>query len=519
MKDENINNLLNQALSLHHDGNLQKADEIYKLILNKDSNNFLANHLHGCILSQHRSYKDALIYLKKAVEIDSSNYEANNNLGIAYKNLKDFKESEFFFKQAMTINPSEYKAHFNCANLYIDNDHYSEAIDHLKKTISCNEYFPEADHRIGEVYQYIFQTNRDTANLKNSIEWFKKAIQKEPNYVDPYLMLGMSYLWLGDLKNADKNFKKVLNLNYSNEMLYDDNIKKSLADEQLLSTLIKHEYEQITFIDNDMDAIRNPKFTQEYYDSLKILYEKSINNNIKLSDISSDMKKNIFKVLYNKPPKILSSSLINTNNEISLIEDSYINGNPEVIIIDDFLNHDALKEIQKFCRNANVFKYPYHGGYVGAFLSKGLSNEFILKLNEDLRLTYKRIFKKLRLTQAWIFKYDSIKTGTNIHADQASVNVNFWITPERANLDKESGGLKIWNRLPPEDWNFDEYNSLEKSPKIKEMLDSNNTPSMVIPYKENRAVIFNSKLFHATDDFKFDNSYENRRVNITFLYD
>ena len=123
------------------------------------------------------------------------------------------------------------------------------------------------------------------------------------------------------------------------------------------------------------------------------------------------------------------------------------------------------------------------------------------------------------MTQAWIFKYDSTKVGTNIHADQASVNVNFWITPERANLDKESGGLKIWNRLPPEDWNFSEYNSLEKSPKIKEMLDSNKTPNMVIPYKENRAVIFNSKLFHATDDFKFDNSYENRRVNITFLYD
>ena len=77
----------------------------------------------------------------------------------------------------------------------------------------------------------------------------------------------------------------------------------------------------------------------------------------------------------------------------------------------------------------------------------------------------------------------------------------------------------MWNRIPPDDWDFSEYNSLEKSPKIKEMLDSNDIPNMVIPYKENRAVIFNSKLFHATDDFEFDNSYENRRVNITFLYD
>ena len=52
MKDKNTNDLLNQALNLHHDGKLEKADAIYLLILDKDENNFSANHLHGCILSQ-----------------------------------------------------------------------------------------------------------------------------------------------------------------------------------------------------------------------------------------------------------------------------------------------------------------------------------------------------------------------------------------------------------------------------------------------------------------------------------
>ena len=140
-------------------------------------------------------------------------------------------------------------------------------------------------------------------------------------------------------------------------------------------------------------------------------------------------------------------------------------------------------------------------------------------MSEDLRLTYKNIFKELRLTQAWIFKYDSKKEGTNIHADQATVNVNFWITPEVANEDKSKGGLKIWNKLPLKESSFDSYNSLDNSPKILKMLTDNSITSKVIPYKENRAVIFNSQLFHATDDFSFKESYENRRINITFLYD
>ncbi len=519
MKQENINDLLNQALSLHHEGKLEESDETYKLILDQDPNNFLANHLHGCILSQRLNYKDAVIFLKKAVSIDSRNYEANNNLGIAYKNLKNKMQSEKYFKKAMLLNPKEYKAYFNCANLYIDSSQYTQAIELLKKTISCNNLFSEAYLRIGEVYQYIFQTNRDIKNLKYSLEWFTLAVEKDQNYADAYLMLGMSYLWLGDIKSADQKFKKVLSLNYSSKELQENNIEKSFADKHLLSILIKHEYQQLTYIDNDIDAIRNPKFTQEYYDILKKLYEKSMQNTLKLDDVSSDIKQSLFKVLYNKSPKNLPSNLLNMKNNINLIENDYIEGNPEVVVIDNFLTDIALEEIQKFCRNANVFKYPYHGGYVGAFLSKGLSNEFILQLNENLRLTYNRIFNELRLTQAWIFKYDSNKTGTNIHADQASVNVNFWITPEAANLNKSNGGLKIWNKLPPENWNFNEYNSLDRSPKIKEMLESKGISEKIIPYKENRAVIFNSKLFHATDDFDFDNSYENRRVNITFLYD
>jgi hypothetical protein len=39
------------------------------------------------------------------------------------------------------------------------------------------------------------------------------------------------------------------------------------------------------------------------------------------------------------------------------------------------------------------------------------------------------------------FKYDgTLSTGTNTHADNASMNINFYITPDEANLDPQSGG-------------------------------------------------------------------------------
>lgn len=39
--------------------------------------------------------------------------------------------------------------------------------------------------------------------------------------------------------------------------------------------------------------------------------------------------------------------------------------------------------------------------------------------------------------------------GISVHADSASVNLNFWVTPDEANLDPSSGGLIIYPKAPP----------------------------------------------------------------------
>ena len=41
---------------------------------------------------------------------------------------------------------------------------------------------------------------------------------------------------------------------------------------------------------------------------------------------------------------------------------------------------------------------------------------------------------------------------------------------------------------------------------------------MTVPYKSNRAVLFDSALFHETDRFTFQKGYQNRRINLTILY-
>ena len=87
---------------------------------------------------------------------------------------------------------------------------------------------------------------------------------------------------------------------------------------------------------------------------------------------------------------------------------------------------------------------------------------------------------------------------------------------DKGNLDKDSGGMIIWKKKPDKMSNFSDYNSSFNSEKM--LRDVSKADFIKIPYKSNRAIIFNSKLYHATDNINFDSKYINRRINVTFLY-
>jgi hypothetical protein len=223
----------------------------------------------------------------------------------------------------------------------------------------------------------------------------------------------------------------------------------------------------------------------------------------------------IHKIKYNKPPKT-KSSLVNSMLDFKTIQNEYCTSNPSICVVDNLLSDSFYTDLNIFYRCANIFKRPYPRGYVGTFLKTGMANKPILQFSLDLKNKLPDIFKEYNLSQAWAFKYDSEHKGINIHADDAMVNVNIWLTPDSANLDKNSGGLIIWKKKPDDSASFEEFNSEHYTKKM--FKDVNNADFIRVPYKTNRAVIFDSKLYHATDSINFDSKYINRRLNVTFLY-
>jgi len=133
-----------------------------------------------------------------------------------------------------------------------------------------------------------------------------------------------------------------------------------------------------------------------------------------------------------------------------------------------------------------------------------------------LRIVFPSVMGDNGLGLMWGFKYDSRLSGIPIHADQAKVNVNFWIAPQDASRDPDSGGLVVWDVKAPLDWDFSRYNGNEAA--IRAFLAESGAKPLIVPHRANRAVIFFSDIFHATDRIDFQEGYEKRRINVTMLY-
>jgi Tfp pilus assembly protein PilF len=189
---------------------------------------------------------------------------------------------------------------------------------------------------------------------------------------------------------------------------------------------------------------------------------------------------------------------------------------PQIVVIDNILTDEALAELCRFCWGSTVWRTNYERGYLGAVPEHGFASPLLAQIADEFRIVYADICGSHALKYLWGFKYDSTLGGVAIHADDAAVNVNFWITPDEANLDPERGGLIVWDVAAPLDWEYSRYNGdLEAT---RDFLKRANAKPTAIPYRCNRAVIFDSDLFHETDIIRFKDGYLNRRINVTLLY-
>eukprot|EP00658_Telonema_sp_P-2_P033064 TRINITY_DN24345_c0_g1_i3.p1 TRINITY_DN24345_c0_g1~~TRINITY_DN24345_c0_g1_i3.p1 ORF type:complete len:705 (+),score=91.90 TRINITY_DN24345_c0_g1_i3:77-2191(+) len=229
-------------------------------------------------------------------------------------------------------------------------------------------------------------------------------------------------------------------------------------------------------------------------------------------------------------PSLLLQSPLSSELDLALIEHEY--ATKRIVVVDNLLRPEVLEELRRWCLESTIWHHPKLS-YVGSYWPNGFSHPLVLHIANALQESFEFI-RPHRLTMAWAYAYanqvssqwrhgpatadDGSNAGIPIHADQATVNVNTWVTPDQFNLNPSAGGMQVWLKKPLANWSFLDTNGATGTQlsRIWEWLDG--TESRVVTYKYNRAVMFDSEFFHATSKMKFAAGHTKRRINFTYLF-
>jgi hypothetical protein len=187
-----------------------------------------------------------------------------------------------------------------------------------------------------------------------------------------------------------------------------------------------------------------------------------------------------------------------------------------IVCVDHLLTPEALGQLQRFCLRSTVWRRPYPPGYIGANPESGFFSPLLLQIALELRQAMPELLGGHHLSYWWSFVCQHQRPGVDIHADQSDISLNFWITPDSANLQPGTGGLDVWDVAAPADWTFYDYNFGGKD--IHAFLEQEGARRTTYAYAENRALVFRGSIFHQTAATRFADGFENRRRNVTMLF-
>ena len=456
--------------------------------------------------------EEAVEALRQAVAADEGVAGAHSNLGNALREFGALEEAEASLRRALGLDPQHAAAHANLGNVLQDLHRVEEAEAAYREAIAHDAAHAAAHANLGNALKRLGREDDAVASLEH-------ALKLKPESATYRANLGMVHVARGDAAAALACFGGAAAQRHGMPMtpaMLTQRDERSAVP--VAPFKLQHDAEQTRRLcrDGRIDPSFD-KVADAYEQTLAALPPDAPPDEPIVLD---DREWRRIAPAYNRPlhlPEVPAAAqgAVNPNLDTAAIERTYRESAPNLVVVDDFLTTEALERLWRFCLDATVW-YQVKRGYLGAYLVDGFGTALALQIADELRTRLSAIFGPHRLEQLWAYKYDSGLQGIATHADFAAINVNFWVTPDEANRDPASGGLVVHKAHAPSDWAFRTYNA--DSARMAQFLEEAGDEPVTVPYRQNRVVIFDSDLFHRTDDLDFRPGYENRRINVTMLY-
>jgi tetratricopeptide (TPR) repeat protein len=437
------------------------------------------------------------------VDRQNANFESLAKDAAAHCEAGRWADADAVYRAALAAAPGHPGILHNLGVLAARKGDHATAIEWFDAAIAAEPCYASAHYNRGAAFDALRQPRAAIAD-------FVKATSLEPAHYPSHRALGFLYLAEGDRGRALDHFARTYDLRRGT----DRNGIAAKSLEYANRTKLSHDGEQFRYL-----ARRHRDGT--LFDAMAGDYE-AVGTSFpaavaKLS--RSDLAR--LGETYNTAVSIrdaaeVSEGALALRRDREQIVRAFERGSG-VVSFDDLLTPRAFAGLKRYLLESTIWHdFNHIGGFVASYLEDGLACPLLLQIADELRALFPEVLRDHPLSQAWSFKAVSPKAGVDVHADDAAVSLNFWMTPTAANLKPGAGGMRVCLVPPPPDWPLTGYDQDRGRSVI--FLEQNPGQCVVAPYRENRAVLFRSRLLHFSDQPEFAEGYENHRINVSLLF-
>ena len=205
--------IFDEALSLHQQGSLEKAKELYKQILEIDSDHFDTLHLTGMIENQQGNYQKSILLIEKAISLNPNVDFFYNNLGKIYLTINNYENALINFKKAITLNKNFEDAYFNLGECYRFLKKYSLSVKNYDFCLVIN---PSNILAIINKGVCLFESNA----FDECIDIFDQAIQLDTSNLTAISNKALVLIKLKNFKKAYEVYETFLIKNPEQYQIY-----------------------------------------------------------------------------------------------------------------------------------------------------------------------------------------------------------------------------------------------------------------------------------------------------------
>jgi tetratricopeptide (TPR) repeat protein len=345
---------------------------------------------------------------------------------------------------------------------------------------------------------------------QDAIWSFSRACALEPAHYDAHRALGFLWLSEGGHGRALDHFARTFELRRGDD-------RTTVAAKSLTYATpdkLRHDAEQFRYLSQHLrDGQRFEMLARNYEAVADEFGEEAVS----LSDQQIDMLGEDYNtaVHVRDAPELADGAVSEALDGAALTRKFERQGG--IVYFDDLLTPAALHSLKRYLLESTIWHdFSHIGGFVASYLEDGLACPLLLQIADEVRHRFPELLSAHPLTQAWAFKSLRTDAAIDAHADDAAISLNFWLTPTGANQNPDRGGMVVCRAPPPADWEMTDYEA--DHGRAVTFLEQNAASNLKVPYRENRAVLFKSRLLHYSDAPKFASGYENHRINVTMLF-